>query len=164
MDILNFISWIRGNRIVTSVDSAKTLIPVGLKDTRRDDEYLAGAIRVEDLAAQIAPASAYKVYTALLTQSGTDAPIATVLENTIGDVNLWYSGIGSYSLLTNDLFIQGKTFVIMTPLIDNGSYSSNTVFYIIQSELNEITVNCEVNGVPTDGLMENLSIEIRVYN
>ena len=27
----------------------------------------------------------YKVYTALLTQSGTDAPVATVLENTLTD-------------------------------------------------------------------------------
>jgi hypothetical protein len=53
MDILNFISWIRGNRVVTSVDPAKTLIPVGLKDGRRDDEYLAGAISVADFAAQI---------------------------------------------------------------------------------------------------------------
>jgi hypothetical protein len=55
MDILNFISWIRGRRQVTLVDPAKTLIPIGLKDGRRDDEYLAGAITVQDLAAQIAP-------------------------------------------------------------------------------------------------------------
>jgi hypothetical protein len=50
MDILNFISWIRGRRQVTSVDPAKTLIPVGLKDNRRDDQYLAGAITVQDFA------------------------------------------------------------------------------------------------------------------
>lgn len=55
MDILNFISWIRGGRKVTSVDPAKTLIPVGLKDDRRDDDYLAGAISVEDLAAGLSP-------------------------------------------------------------------------------------------------------------
>lgn len=70
MDILNFISWIKGGRVVTSVDPAKTLLPVGLKDNRRDDKYLAGAISVQDLAAQIAPQPAYKVYTALLTQNG----------------------------------------------------------------------------------------------
>jgi len=53
MDILNFISWIKGGRVVTSVDPTQTLIPVGLKDNRRDDGYLAGAITVQDLAAQI---------------------------------------------------------------------------------------------------------------
>jgi hypothetical protein len=53
MDILNFISWIRGKRQVTTVDPAKTLLPVGIKDPKRDDEYIAGAITVEDFAAQI---------------------------------------------------------------------------------------------------------------
>jgi hypothetical protein len=53
MDILNFISWIKGKRIVTTVDPTQTLVPLGLKDGRRDDGYLAGAISVEDLAAQI---------------------------------------------------------------------------------------------------------------
>jgi hypothetical protein len=49
MDILNFISWIKGNRVVTTVDPTQTLIPVGLKDSKRDDGYLAGAISVADL-------------------------------------------------------------------------------------------------------------------
>jgi hypothetical protein len=53
MDILNFISWIKGGRVVTSVNPSQTLIPVGLKDNRRDDGYLAGAISVDDLAAQM---------------------------------------------------------------------------------------------------------------
>ena len=52
MDILNFISWIKGRRQVTSFDAAKTLLPVGLKDGRRDDEYIAGAITVQDFVAQ----------------------------------------------------------------------------------------------------------------
>jgi len=72
MDILNFISWIKGGRVVTTVDPAKTLLPVGLKDNRRDDGYLAGAISVEDLTTQLTPEPTYKVFTALLTQSGGD--------------------------------------------------------------------------------------------
>ena len=55
MDILNFISWIKGKRQVTSVDPAKTLLPVGLKDARRDDEYLTGAISVADFITQLGP-------------------------------------------------------------------------------------------------------------
>jgi hypothetical protein len=54
MDILNFISWIRGRRQVTSVDPAKSLLPVALKDGRRDDEYLTGAISVQDFTTQVA--------------------------------------------------------------------------------------------------------------
>lgn len=54
MDILNFISWIRGKRQVTSVDPAHTVMPVGLKDPKRDDQYISGAISVEDFTAQVA--------------------------------------------------------------------------------------------------------------
>lgn len=75
MDILNFISWIRGGRVVSSVDPNKTLIPVGLKDGRRDDDYLAGAISVTDFTTQVGnTVRPYKVFTALLTQSGGDNP------------------------------------------------------------------------------------------
>lgn len=54
MDILNFISWIRGRRVVTSADPATSLLPVALKDERRDDEYLTGAISVQNFATQVA--------------------------------------------------------------------------------------------------------------
>lgn len=53
MDILNFISWIKGRRQVTSVDTAKTLLPVGIKDPKRDDDYIAGAISVQDFINQV---------------------------------------------------------------------------------------------------------------
>jgi len=53
MDILNFISWIKGSRVFTTVDPSKTLLPVGLKDAKRGDDYLAGAISVEDFITQV---------------------------------------------------------------------------------------------------------------
>jgi hypothetical protein len=57
MDILNFISWIKGKRLVTTVDPAKALLPVALKDGRRDDDYITGAITVEDFAAVVSDPS-----------------------------------------------------------------------------------------------------------
>ena len=40
----------------------------------------------------------YLVYTALISQSGTDAPTATVLENTLGGTVVWtYNDVGNYS-------------------------------------------------------------------
>jgi hypothetical protein len=53
MDILNFISWIRGGRYFPTVDPATTLLPVGVKDPKRDDGYISGAITVQDLASQL---------------------------------------------------------------------------------------------------------------
>lgn len=53
MDILNFISWIRGRRVVTSADPASSLLPVALKDGNRDDQYLTAAISVQNFATQV---------------------------------------------------------------------------------------------------------------
>jgi hypothetical protein len=71
MDILNFISWIRGGRQVTTVDPAKTLLPVGLKDPKRDDGYLAGAISVDDFAAQVGGLQTVSVDGVTITGDGT---------------------------------------------------------------------------------------------
>jgi hypothetical protein len=53
MDILNFISWIKGRRVVTSADPASSLLPVALKDGNRDDSYLTAAISVQNFATQV---------------------------------------------------------------------------------------------------------------
>ncbi|RPJ56873.1 MAG: hypothetical protein EHM12_09810, partial [Dehalococcoidia bacterium] len=107
MDILNFISWIKGNRVVTTVDPSKTLIPVGLKDNRRDDSYLAGAITVEDLAGQLGGdklvAGTREV---VLTDNSGDASLTF----NQGDVIIQTSGSGSdlfiRSLGGDDIFIE----------------------------------------------------------
>ena len=54
MDILNFIFWTKNKRIVKTVDPNRTLLAVGLKNNRRSDGYLAGAITVADFAVQVA--------------------------------------------------------------------------------------------------------------
>jgi len=54
MDILNFISWLKGSRRVTTIaEPGKTLIPIGVKTNTRDDKYAAGVITAEDFIAQI---------------------------------------------------------------------------------------------------------------
>lgn len=86
MDILNFISWVKGSRIVTSVDGSQTLIPVGLKDPKRDDRYLAGAISVADLTSAFAPS-----YQNNNTRLG-DGAIAT-MALTINSVGIGYRAL-----------------------------------------------------------------------
>ena len=53
MDILNFISWIKGSRLASTVDPQKTLIPLGVKTNRRDDDYVPVTMTVQDFIAQI---------------------------------------------------------------------------------------------------------------
>lgn len=95
MDILNFISWIKGKRQVTSFDATKTLLPIGLKDARRDDEYLTCAVSVSDFVNQIQPLipGLYGLYA----QTSSSDPIA----NTTVESSLIGSGVGSLTVPAN---------------------------------------------------------------
>ncbi len=57
----------------------------------------------------------YKSYAALLTQSGGDAPVATVLRNDTGQVLTWArTGVGTYTLTSSvALFDNDKTAVFV---------------------------------------------------
>ena len=72
-----------------------TFIKTGFweKLSRAPKEYLNLDNLIQSLAPP-APEPTYKVYTASLTQTGTDAPVANVLENTIGDIVWTYSSDG----------------------------------------------------------------------
>lgn len=102
----------------------------------------------------------YKVYTALLTQSGEDPPVATVLENTIGDIVWGYYGVGVYSAVLVDAFSVDKTMA----LINGSSGGDGWVFFTDESQLPDslLLVQYDSLGVSVDNCI--CQIEIRVYN
>ena len=54
--------------------------------------------------------ASYSVYTALLTQTGTNAPVATVLENTLGGTVVWTrDSAGFYTGTLAGAFTVSKT-------------------------------------------------------
>ena len=56
--------------------------------------------------------SSPKVYRALLTQSGTAAPVATVLENTLGGTVVWtYADVGLYVGTLTGAFTENETWI-----------------------------------------------------
>lgn len=105
----------------------------------------------------------YKVYTALLSQTGTNDPIPTVLENTLGQTITWsYNGTGNF--ITND--ITGAT---SENLWINISKESNNKYIDVEEHntggassvyLNQFDI---INNLPINGL-EKGYIEIRVYS
>lgn len=100
----------------------------------------------------------YKVYTALLTQSGTDAPVATVLENTIGNIVWSRVGLGQYQGLLSSAFVNNKTFVIC---------NHNAKSYFVEiNRANNDSIFLKTLGISDyeDDILGSTSIEIRVYN
>lgn len=104
----------------------------------------------------------YKVYTALLTQEGIDAPTAIVLQNTLGNIQFTRVDIGTYNLVLNEAFTLGKTFVIITPTLNVVDLSLINV----ESGTDNINIQTFNMGIPglSDDLLNKTSIEIRVYN
>jgi hypothetical protein len=116
-----------------------------------------------NLTATTTPASGgYKVYTALLTQSGTAAPTATVLENTLGFVpDLVYSNVGVYALSN---LVSGFT-LNKTVLFLTGDIGSNATYGISRSGVSQVRVISRDDlGNTSNGLLVNATVEIRVYN
>jgi hypothetical protein len=99
----------------------------------------------------------YKVYTALLTQEGTNTPVAIVLENTIGIITLYYNDTGYYYVTIP--YTTGNVFV----LIGLNTSVTTRITSEYQADGETIAIYSRNNGTLSNGLMYNIPIEIRVY-
>lgn len=90
-----------------------------------------------------------KVYTALLTQSETDAPIEIETSNTIGVITTRYDAVGYYALVSNGLFTLNKTQIY-----------TNSIVIVKYQDVNTILI---INNDGNAGFSD-LSIKIEVYN
>lgn len=127
--------------------------------------------KIEAVVASI-PTAPYLVYTALLTQSGTDAPVATVLQNTLGGTVVWsYLGAGSYLGTLNGVFTVNKTVFVPRTAIINADPETKTLLEQFQwmkwTRVSSDVVNIETipgsGGASEDDILINTLIEIRVY-
>ena len=82
----------------------------------------------------------YKVYTALLTQSGTAAPVATVLENTLGGAVVWSRiNTGAYYFQLPQFFNRDKTVLEVQPTrLISANQSIATNIYEFQDDINNL--------------------------
>jgi hypothetical protein len=99
----------------------------------------------------------YNVYTALLTQTGTNAPVATILENTVGNIVWSYDSTGEYLGTLTGVFISDKTYFSAMP-------SQVTQLKFIRINDNTVNLGTSTSGVKTNGLLSATPVEIRVYN
>lgn len=111
-----------------------------------------------------------KVYKALLTQTGTSAPVATVLVNTLSGTPVWSrTGIGAYVLTLVGEFQANKTHIIINPFSETGVPSDGQMGAYRGND-DTITLVSRVlvqGGVVTwndsDDMINNASITIEVY-
>lgn len=106
--------------------------------------------------------ASYLVYTALLSQSGTSAPVATVLENTLGGTVVWsYDETGAYIGTLAGAFTANKTW-FANPVFDWSSSLKYANIGRIDTDSVKIFTTTE-DGTTTADNWTALPIEIRVY-
>jgi hypothetical protein len=106
----------------------------------------------------------YKVYTALLNQTSTDAPISTILENTLGGTVVWSRyATGSFKATLSGVFTLNKTWVVIG---NSRDLTGNIRASLSATNSNDLFVTSldQSTDANIDGVMQICSIEIRVYN
>ena len=144
--------------VLTGIPTAPTA-PVGTNTTQiATMEAVQTAV---DLALANSSTGPYKVYTALLSQTGTSAPTAIVLENTFGGAIVWsYVAIGQYNATLNGAFTNNKTAI--RPFETSSTVGSGRSTHLSDSIIRFSTVGA--SGVNVDSILTSKLIEIRVYN
>lgn len=148
---------------MTALEQLQAIVQPAL--ATNDPRALTPPLTIKDLALitdAIANAgggsSSYLVYTALLSQTGTDAPVATVLENTLGFVPTYsYEDVGNYRINNTGGFTLNKTFV----LLDNPLFITNEIEALLSGQPDYIVLIG--NGAVEYESTEPMRIEIRIY-
>lgn len=109
-------------------------------------------------ALRIAVEKPYKVYSAFLTQVGSAAPVATVLENTIGDGIVWSRLAASqYRATLTGAFTVGKTVILLDAL---NLFALSSIYVSRTTSINNVTLQASDS---VDDYLTGMFIEIRVY-
>jgi hypothetical protein len=93
------------------------------------------------------------------------APIANVLENTIGDVWFDFRDTGHYALSSNGLFTENKTVAIMgTPYLD-GNPETPGLYSTEWRNTDAVRIyTYRIDDTPSDSYLFNTFLEVRIYN
>lgn len=107
----------------------------------------------------------YKSYVAIISQSGGTEPTEdTLLENTIGaPVTYQYISTGEFNIkITDNKFTSGKTVIMVSP---GRRTTANTFLGTTMSGTETIVLySYSPAGISTNGLISQVTVEIRVYN
>ena len=147
--------------LIPIVDGSETKLTPGNNIVITGDGTISFPYVINNVTVDLRP---YKVYTALLSQSGTSAPVATVLENTLGGAVVWSRiGVGAYRATLSGVFTATKSFGQAALYTDiNTVYSGNRTFQFNRNTTSIMELFHTRNDTNVDNFAA--SVEIRVYN
>lgn len=149
-------------------------LSIKLTPSPNDEFVILDSITGEAVTVFYSTIKPYKVYTALLSQSGTDAPVATVLENTLGFTPIYtYSSTGVYALSPLEdfsNFLNKGVVIFLNKGSNDSTNATNSISCAYNYEDGALEIRTYANGLASDGILSDVdsfqktSFEIRVYN
>lgn len=146
--------------------------PFTLRSTSGDSTFVLSAPSRVDLqkgTASWVPASgaSYLVYTALLFQSGTDAPIVTVFDNTLGGTVVWtHHSTGILKGTLSGAFPAAKTHITLSNSVyyngSDGIYASSIPDDEGSGDFIYVFINKMSDGAGIDGGISSNGLYIRI--
>jgi hypothetical protein len=132
--------------------------------TANSIDVFAGKTGYWSLVTSSAPAGnvAVKTYRALVTQSSTSAPTATVLENSLGGAVVWArSSTGTYTATLVGAFTSAKTFIMQPG--ETGTIAAIKNVLAVRTSADVVTVTTGSGGTLEDSVLSSYPVEILVY-
>lgn len=119
---------------------------------------------MQDIIDTVGNGDGYVKYVALLNQDEEEAPVATVLQNSIGGVPVWTrDDSGSYLCTLASAFPANKTFCLVTYGMDPGSFGVISFGRISNNQLSLVLNGSEGPVDFENAPSNNICVEIRVY-
>lgn len=135
--------------------------------TEESDAYLAGIGDLEDYQ-QNGPSTSgaalpYKSMVGLWTQTGSTAPTATLMEQSIAedDPTYAYSGVGEYLLISPGSFPDAEK--VYAPPGMAASSSTVRRFHVEWVDVDTLRIKTRASNTQTDDVLANTPFQIRVY-
>ena len=136
---------------VTDVVGSKTI-------GYNSNELSSGLSEKNEIGSIIEVGSGYR-YIALLNQTGTDAPIATILENNIGDVVWSYTDIGRYT----GTLVNGFSYSVSIFVGNKFTLNTNHTWAYCTNTTDSIDLTIQDDTGFVDGELTNTLLEVRLY-
>lgn len=126
--------------------------PNGLLDSDADGFQLFEALRILT--------KPYKLYVALISQTSTNAPTVKILGfNEIGNIVWTRDNVGQYSGTLSSAFVVDKTHLSISSGQGGGLEQR-----LDRVDANTLSINAFIGGSNADSGMDDVSLEIRVYD
>ena len=136
--------------VLADIEPSEATKPHDIKTLQKIDRMLTELYVTTGATAGVLPG----MYRALVSQTGTAAPVVTVLQNTLSQTPVWSrDDVGVYLCETDGLWVAGKTFLFCGVQIYG---TSLTTFVRVDAN----TLSMEVDD---DNVLVAIPVEITVY-